>query len=207
MTQPPYGQDPNLNKPQNQQYPPPSDPYGQSNQGGYPTQQPPQPQYGAPQGYGDPQGYGAPQQQYGAPQGYGQMSPTGPGGSVSKRPGKVTAAAVLAFVVGGLGLIANLAAFSLVSSLGLPGIYTPLLILSMILAAAMIWGGVVALSGKDSRILVATAGGAILINIISMFVYFSPSSLISFVIPILIIAFLMAAESKAWFKSKGGATF
>lgn len=87
---------------------------GHGQQSGAPPQQYGQPygqQYGQPgQQYGQPyaqpygQQYGTPPQQYGQP--YGQ--PYGYGGDPSRRPGAVTAAAVITFVLSGIALLISL---------------------------------------------------------------------------------------------------
>lgn len=172
--------------------PPPSygPPAGQGGSYGQPSGQP----SGQPAGYGQPSGYGAP-----PPPSFG-------GGAGQKRPGMVTAAAVLAFVSGGLGLIVGLVSFSIIGNFGVPGFLVVLVILGLLLSAALIFGGVQALQGKSFVILLVAAGISILIQLISMITYFQASSLLSFVFPILIIAFLLNPQSKAWIKARGGAT-
>ena len=82
-------------------------PYQQQSAQGQPYGQPVygQPVYGQP-GYGQP-GYGQPYatQSYGQPYGYGQG---GYGGDPARRPGTVTAAAVITFVLAGLALLGTL---------------------------------------------------------------------------------------------------
>ena len=209
---------------------PPSAQYPQQ---GYqqPGYQQPAPQYGAGQ-YPAPQ-YGAPR--YGAPQYGGPAYPAGYGGppAGSARPGMVTAAAVLAFIWGGLGILFGLIAFAAGSVLSaassavcdstsldrdtaaacdtVGGAGTFLVIVTIgtiVVAALMIWGGVVALNGKNGQILVIAcaiyAALAILSIIASSFGF---TSLLGFVIPVLIVVFLLNPASKAWFKAKGGKTF
>jgi len=145
----------------------------------------------------------------------------------------VTAAAVLAFVWGGFGIFYGLifgvlgSAISSVSTSvcndtridadtaaacnsfsGFGTFFVIATIATIVIAILMIWGGVVALTGKNGQILVIACGVyaalAILLMIISSFgvVY-----LFGFVIPILIVVFLLNGQSKAWFKAKGGKTF
>lgn len=145
----------------------------------------------------------------------------------------VTGAAVLAFVWGGLGILFGLiglvagsfltsassaicndssltardsAACNSVSSIG------PFLIVitigTIVIAGLMIWGGVVALSGKNGQILVIACGVYAALAILSLFASgFGFTSLLGFVIPVLIVVFMLNAGSKAWFKAKGGKTF
>lgn len=175
-----------------------------------------QPQSGqpAPTQYGQPApapqpGYGGPGPgDYGqsAPAGYPSAPPAGYGPPTSGRPGMVTAAAVLAFISGGLGLLGNLFAFGLIGSSGVPGFLIVLVILGLVLSAGLIYGGLQALQGKTFVILLALAGASILLNLISMIAYFQATSLISFIIPVLIVVFLLNPQSKAWILSRGGKT-
>lgn len=206
MTTPPDG-----SAPYGQPYPqqPPAAPYGQ---GGYPAAPPPA--YGAP-GYGPP-GYGP---------------PAGP-----VRPGTVTAAAVLSFIWGGfsiLGSIITLAAGSFLSGAsnlcdsvtseldkasgivcgGASSLGGLLIVMGIILIAAaalLIWGGVVALSGKNGK--VGVIAGALLI--VAQIVQLIASgfdgvgfAIFGVIVPVLIIAFLMNTAGKAWFRAKGGTSF
>jgi hypothetical protein len=211
-----------------------NDPYGTAGQqpGGY---HPPS----APGGYQQPAPYPGPEQYgqypagnaaYPAPNPYGQP---GMGMVTGARPGMVTAAAVLAFIWGGLGILFGLiglaagtfitsasnaicndssltardsATCNSVTSIG------PFLIIitigTIIVAGLMIWGGVVALNGKNGQILVIACGVYAALAIISLFASgFGFTSLLGFVIPVLIVVFMLNAASKAWFKTKGGKTF
>ena len=224
---------------------------------GYPQGPPPQPGYG-PQGYaGPPTGaqpaYGAQQtygQQpdYGQPPAYGQQFPGYPSAPgyppagygtplTARRPGMVTAAAVLAFVWGGFAIIAGLiivAASSVISSAadycnsttvdssvaadcnavtryssGFKIITAGLIVVAILL----IWGGVVALTGKNAQILVIGAGVYILLEIVALIISatsaggFAGSGLVGIAAPVLIVIFMLNGTSKAWFRSKGAKTF
>ena len=181
--------------------------------------------YPAPDTYGQYAGSPA----YPAAGPYGQ--PTGAPGSA--RPGMVTAAAVLAFVWGGLGILfglIGLAAGSVLSSAASAvcndstldrdtaaaceaagGLGTFLIIVTaatIVIAGLMIWGGVVALNGKNGQILVIACGVYALLAVLSVFASgFGFTYLLGFVIPVLIVVFLLNAQSRAWFKVKGGKTF
>ena len=170
-----------------------------------------QPQYGQPSG--QPQ-YGQPsaQPQYGQPE-YGQQGsfpsapPPGYGAAPTQnRPGMVTAAAVLAFISGGLGLLGSLFSFALIGGINVPGILIVFVIIGLLLSIGMIYGGVQAIQGKSFVILIALAGASIVLNLISMITYFQPSSLLGLILPILIIVFLMNPQSKAWITARGGKT-
>ncbi len=115
------GQPPSYGQPSQPYGQPPSQPeYGQTGQPQ--TGQPPAGQYGQPQQYGTPaygQSYGQPSgqpqqygQSYGAQSyGYGQSGyDQGYGSAPMSRPGAVTAAAVITFVLAGLALLGSLIA-------------------------------------------------------------------------------------------------
>lgn len=209
-----------------------NEPYGSAGQysspAGTPGSYPPPAQY-PPSG---PDPYGQyPAQQFGGPTPY-----PGPGQYQSvagARPGMVTAAAVLAFIWGGLGILfglIGLAAGSVLSSASsvvcngstrdietaaacdsVSGAGTFLIIVTIgtiIIAGLMIWGGVVALNGKNGQILVIACGVYAALAILSVIASgFGFTYLLGFVIPVLIVVFLFNAQSKAWFRAKGGRTF
>jgi len=242
----------------------PNDPYAQqggpqpgSQQGGYPSggfQQPgypsggfqqPSPQQpypGQPGGYGQP-GYGQPG--YGQPGGYGQYPSqpqyaTGyPGyGQPVKagRPGMVTAAAVLAFVWGGLGILWSIIALFAGSVLSaassavcdpnsvyydsdtrdacnaVSGVGTFLVVITIgliVVAALLIAGGVTAINGKNGQILVIACALYAVLAIVGLIVSgaFGVSYLLGIVVPVLIVVFMLNSGSRNWFRSVGGKTF
>ena len=162
---------------------------------------------------------------------YGQPSYGTPAGPA--RPGMVTAAAVLAFIWGGFGIffgLIGLAFGSLLSSAGdaicndssldpqtadacnsVSGAGTFLIIVTvgaMIVAGLMIWGGVVALNGKNGQILVIACGAYAALEILSIIISsFGFFYLLGFVIPVLIAVFMLNGQSRVWFRAKGGQTF
>ncbi|MGY1746691.1 hypothetical protein [Blastococcus sp. SYSU D00695] len=159
--------------------------------------------YGAPQpGYGAPQpGYGAPQPGYGAPQpGYGYGGPAG------QRPGQVTAAAVIGIVIGALGLLALFSLgilFSFDAFLGL------LNLLSVAAAAVLLAGGILAVQGKSPRLLLLGSYGSIGVQLLTLiwglvsgygFLFFG---LLGFVLPGLIVFFLLQPQAKQYYASRG----
>ncbi len=205
--QQPYAQDPYAQQPA----------YGQ--QPGY-GQQPPyaQPAYAQQPGYPAAPGY--PPAGYGAP-------------AVAARPGMVTAAAVLAFIFGAFAIIGSLItvaasgvvdyASSICSSVnvndpqysadcqtvnGYSGFAKVLAIGLAIVAILLIWGGVVALSGKNAQLLVIGCAAYIIVEIIfAIAASFGGTVIVGFVAPVLILIFLLNPGSRAWFKAKGGKTF
>jgi hypothetical protein len=224
---------------------------------GYPTGATPQQPYGqqpyGQQPYGQTPGYpaapvypGAP----GYPPGYGAP---GFGVPMNRRPGLVTAAAVLAFIFGAGSIFQALFGVvfaSVASTVAGPGGYTQsavnllcdtssatydadscnsarasldtvntvtsgfgtfaviLAIGSAIVAILMIWGGVVALSGKNGQLVVIAAGIYVVLAIVLMIATtFGFFYIFGIVLPILITIFMLNSASKAWIRSKGGKTF
>ncbi len=204
----------------------------------------PHPSYGAPaQSY--PAGPGYPAGQVYPTPGAGPAFPTGPAFQAmgagqrvgAGRPSLVTAASVLAFVWGGLGILFGLialAAGSLLSSAStavcssgaigydssgtgaatcdtVSGATTFLFVVTaatMVVAALMIWGGVVALSGKNGQILVIACACYAVLALASVIASgFGFSFLLGIVIPILVVVFMLNPQSRAWIRSVGGKTF
>ena len=148
----------------------------------------------------------------------------------------VTAAAVLAFVWAAFAIIvglAVLAASSLLTAAGnacadnvgdtdtarvcsavatYSGFFKVLTAGLMIVAVLLIWGGVVALTGKNGQILVVGAAVYLVLDIISIFVSISNSNfrfngVLGVAAPVLMLVFMLNPRSKAWFRSKGAKTF
>ncbi|SDO23914.1 hypothetical protein SAMN04515671_0261 [Nakamurella panacisegetis] len=232
-TPPPYGSVPS----QPQGYPPP----GQPAPGAYPnTGATPAPGYGQPQ-------YGQQPPAYGQQPGYAQpaypaapgFAPAGYGAPMAaRRPGMVTAAAVLAFIWGAFAIIGGLiimAASSIVSSAsaycnsltttdattvadcntvsGYSGTFKAIAGALAVVAILLIWGGVVALTGKNAQILVIGAAVFILLQIVELIISatssgsFYGTGIIGIVAPVLMLIFMLNPASKAWFRSKGAKTF
>lgn len=148
-----------------------------------------------PEGYPPYQGGGYPPQQ------------PGYGGPVSARPGMLTAAAVLAFIVAGLEIIGGFVLLGLSTAFS-SGLGVVFALLYFVLAAGFIWGGVQTIAGKDTRIIVIVAGAALLLTVISWGMGgFSPLNLVGVAIEVLIIAFALNQQSKAWIASKRGNSF
>ena len=141
----------------------------------------------------------------------------------------VTAAAVLAFVWGGLGIRFGLIAFAagtVISSAtnavcsnssltadtaaacssasGAGAFLITVTVATIIIAGLTIWGGVVTLNGKNGKILFISCGVYAALAVVSSFGF---SYLLGFVIPVLIVVFMLNPGSKAWMKSRGGQTF
>ncbi|TFV64404.1 UNVERIFIED_ORG: hypothetical protein E4P37_12965 [Bacillus sp. AZ43] len=165
------------------------------------------PQGGAPQG---PSGWSAPPppppQGYApAPSGYGPPA----GSGADRRPGLVTAAAVIGIVIGGIGTLAGLIGlFALGLVFEISVILGLLFVLSVATAVVLLVGGIQALQGKSPRLLLlgsyASIGVQLLYTIFAMS-YGEPwfSGLLSFVLPILIVVFLLRPEAKQHYAARG----
>lgn len=158
---------------------------------------------------------------------YAEVSPEhGPAGR--RRPGTVTAAAVLAFVWAGLTILSSLismAAGSLFRSAasacaendqsGLcasaADSETLLVVMGIALIVAaglLIWGGVAALHGKSGKILVATSGIQVVIQIIWMIETGSIAfGIVGTLVPMGIIVLMLGSASRRWLRAMRGATF
>jgi hypothetical protein len=189
MSSPTFGSDqpgPDQNYPQGNPPPPPGQPGW-----GAPPPPPAQQGYGAPTGYGAPAGYGA------APAGYGAAT--------GQRPPQVLVAAILGFVVAFFALLGSLALFALASLFALLAVFG---VLYLALAAVNIWGGIVALQGKNSVILkiagLVTAGLALLGLILALTQdSFDFSSLLLVAAGAGIFVLLNQPVSQQWFASRG----
>lgn len=211
---------------------PGSYPAGQYQQPGYQQPNFQQPGYQQPGQYPPPQPAPYPTAGFPPAGAYGQPGYGAPAGSI--RPGMVTAAAVLAFIWGGLGILFGLigiAAGSVLNSASdavcsnssyltadtaaacdsVSGLGTFLIIVTIVtivIAGLMIWGGVVALNGKNGQILVIACAAYAVLAIISVIASsFAFTYLLGFVIPILIAVFMLNTQSRAWFRARGGKTF
>ena len=173
-----------------QNYPQGGAPQGQPGYGG----PPPPPQGYSPPGYGQ-QGYNP------APSYSGGPAPTG------QRPGMVTAAGIVGIVWGGLGLLFGLLALSVAFSL-FGGVYGLLVLLSMAVSGALLFGGIQVVQGKSPKLLLLLSYVAIGINLLvliwgatqgaSIF-----SGLLGFIIPGVIVFLLLNPQTKQYYASQG----
>jgi hypothetical protein len=143
-------------------------------------------------------------------------------------PGTVKAAAVLAFIWGGLTIISSLismAAGSLFPDLGsacaendqsglcafVADSGTMLVIVGIALIATaglVIWGAVVALNGTSAKLLVIAGGIQILVQIVWMIDTGSIAfGTVGVIVPLGIISLMLTSASKTWFQSNGKTTF
>ncbi len=185
---------------------------GYPGQGDNPYGSPNQPDPATSSPYGDPAAYPPAGQYQSQPYGTGGYPAAAAFGAAPARPGMVTAAAVLAFIVGGLdivvGLLALLAgtvAASVIAGLG--GFIIILSILILAIGGLYIWAGLMALQGKNAKILTIVAGVATAIQLIYMIMDFTAGSLVGLAISVGIIALLLQQQSKDWFRAKGAPTF
>jgi hypothetical protein len=181
MSSPTPGSDPNS---------PPPTPEGQSSWGA--------PQQGQPQGYGQAQGY-QPAPSY-------ENSPSAYGAAAGARPPQVLTAAILGFVV---ALFLLLGSFVFFAAASIPGFFVFFAIVYLALAALNVWGGVVAIQGKNSTILkiagLITAG----LSLLGLIIYLSQGhfdvfSVLAIAVGLGIFFLLNQPASKQFFAARGG---
>ena len=147
---------------------------------------------------------------YGPPPGYAQ-GPVYPGAGAARRPGTVTGAAVLAFIVGALlllvGLIALVAGAALLGAAVRDGLVIPFAVVSLGVGALYIWAGVWALNGRNAMLLTIVAGIGALLQLVSLFRGGTANGVVGLAISVAILALLLTQPSRAWFRSRGAATF
>jgi hypothetical protein len=168
-------------------------PQGGAPQGGQPGWNAPQPG-SSPQGY-NPPGYNP------APSYSGGPAPTG------QRPGMVTAAGIIGIVWGALGLLFGLLALTVAFTL-LGAVYGLLVLLSVAVAAALLWAGIQVMQGKSPRLLLLLSYVAIGINLLTLIWAATQgasilSGLLGFIIPGVIVALLLNPQSKQYYASQG----
>jgi hypothetical protein len=163
-----------------------------------------QPAWGAPQqppaGYNPPPAYNPP--------GY-DPAPSYTGGPASgRRPGTVTAAAVIGIVWGVLGAL-----FALILMLGAFALGAPLVGLILLLALALYVGlivaGVQALQGRSPRLLLLLSYVAIGLSVLQLIVSLAATGgnafngILGIVIPGVIVFLLMQQQSKQYYAARG----
>lgn len=171
------------------------------------------PQGGAPQGqpgWGAPEtpaqgGYNNPAPGYNPAPSY-SGAPAGYGAATGQRPGMVTAAAIIAIVWGAIGalfgLLAMAVAFALIPILGL------FVLIGVLVAVALLVGGIFVLQGKSPKLLLYICYAAIAINLIELIIALTQSGsafsgILGFIIPGVIVALLLQRQSKEWFAARG----
>jgi hypothetical protein len=172
----------------------PNYPQGGAPQGG-------QPGWSAPPPGSSPQGYNAPGYSP-APSYAGGPAPTG------QRPGMVTAAAIVAIVWGGLGLLFGLLALGVAFALG--AFYGLILLIGVVVSAALLWSGIQVMQGKSPKLLLLICYVAIGINLLSLIIGLAQgggasafSGILGFIIPGVIVALLLNSQSKQYYASRG----
>jgi hypothetical protein len=175
-----------------------------------PGSDPDYPQGGAPQGQ---PGWGAPQQPaqgYGAPAPNWSSEPAGYGGAGPQRPGQVTAAAVIGIVIGGLStLIYLLALITIGTYFSFDAFLGILVLLSLAAGVVVLVGGIQALQGKSPRLLLLGSYTSIVVSLLYLVWAaisgwgFDFSSLLSFVLPGLIVFLLLQPTAKQYYASRG----
>ncbi|MBA3295091.1 MAG: hypothetical protein H0T40_15490 [Geodermatophilaceae bacterium] len=171
----------------------------------------------------DPQqpGYGQPQPAYGQQPGYPQQYGYG-GGQPPKRPGAVTTAAVLGFILGALATVGAIFLFAGVGSLtgvddagtglasALSGVLIVIALVVLVIAVIMIWGSVLAVTGRSRVLLIVAASVLTALGVIGLLGSLGDtqtdaggiiSQLIGLVIAILIIVLLSLGPAAQYFAS------
>jgi hypothetical protein len=161
------------------------------------------PRWDAPQG--SQPGWNAPP----PPPGYAPTPSYSDGSGVARRPGQVTAAAVIGIVIGGLGTLGGLLLlFALPAIFEISAFYGLMSLLSLAAAVMLLVGGIQVLTGKSPRLLLL--GGYVniavqLIYTIAAVAYGEPwfTGLLGFVLPVLIVVFLRQQSARQYFASRG----
>jgi hypothetical protein len=167
-----------------------------------PGSDPNYPQGAAPQGQ---PGWGAPQQ---PTPGYSPAPSysAGPPAAGGQRPGMVSAAGIIGIVWGALGLLFGLIGLGLAFAIG--AVFGLLLLISVAVAAVLLWAGIQVIQGKSPRLLLLISYVAIAINIITMIIGIIQgasifSYLLGFVIPGVIVFLLLNPQSKQYYAARG----
>ena len=172
-----------------------------------PGSDPNYPQGGAPQGQ---PGWGAPQQGGYQPAPNYAGSPAGYGAPAGKRPGTVTAAAVIGIVIGALGTLGGL-----ISLFGIGILFEfdvclgVLELLSFAVAVFMLVAGIQALTGKSPKLLLQASYASVVLQLLYLIWSlvsgwgFAFTGLLGFIIPIAIVALLRQPPAKQYYASRG----
>lgn len=170
-----------------QNYPPPAQNY------------PPAENYGPAPGYSSAPGYSPPTGYPPAPAGYGAAT--------GSRPGMVTGAAIVGIVWGGLGTLFGLLAMSVAFSLS--GLLGVIVLIALLLAIALLVGGIFILTGRDPKLLLYTSYVAIAINIVELIISIAQNGgsafngVLGFILPGVIVALLFQQQSRQYFAARG----
>ena len=167
-----------------------------------PGSDPNYPQGAAPQGQ---PGWGAPQQPnpgYSPAPSYS----AGPPAAGGQRPGMVSAAGIIGIVWGALGLLFGLIGLGLAFALG--AVFGLLLLISVAVAAALLWAGIQVIQGKSPRLLLLISYIAIAINLLTMIWAISQggsifTGLLGVILPGVIVFLLLNPQSKQYYTSRG----
>ena len=127
-------------------------------------------------------------------------------GTGAKRPSRVTAAVVIAFIMAAVQVFFGLMLVSLAASSAGPAF---LGVLNLMTAGFLVWGGIAALKGWTSKILAVTALTIAIINAITMIIAVAngtgiPVGVLGVILPAIIFTNLRTADSRQFFISRGG---
>ncbi len=199
MTTPPPPRDPDDGRPSGWDDQPP--PYGQ--QPGYGQQPPP---YDQPPGYGQQPGYGQPA--YGQQPGYGPAPEAFGGSPAGTRPPQVTGAAIAAIVIGALGTLGGLLSlFAIGVIFDLSALLGLLVLVSFVIAVAVLIGGIRLIRGGDAGLLLTALYASIGLNLLLLVVSvvdgsFQFGSLLGFLVPIVIVVLLRQPPAREYLATR-----
>jgi hypothetical protein len=195
-----------------------------------PAQQASWPVYDYPEqspGYGSGQPYPYPAApNYGMPyyaQAYG--APAVGGYAARRRPGVVTAAAVLAFIVGGLGILFN--GFALLvlgvradyisrNSSAVLMIALAVVVVGLAISALWVWGGVSAVRGRGRKMLISLSAIQVTLVLLSLVLSVAGDeghagvalvrALLGLIFALPILILILQRSSSEYFRKRGGMT-
>jgi hypothetical protein len=160
--------------------------------------------------------YGTAPPPYGTPApGYGIAAPGGY--RAGRRPGAVTAAAVMAFVLGGVIILINLFALLLIPRGTHDATYAWLGVLGVVrvaLGAVFIWGGIAALKGRTRKVLVVVSVieaifSLLLIPLLVLtiwFMMFAFHAFLEFIFVLTILILILQPQCRDFFRARGETT-
>jgi hypothetical protein len=118
----------------------------------------------------------------------------------------VTAAGVIGIVWGALGLLFGLLGLSIAFAVG--SIYGLLLLITVVIAAALLYAGIQVIQGKSPRLLLLISYVAIAVNLLTMIWAITQGAsvfngLLGFVLPGVVVFLLLNQQSKQYYAAHG----
>jgi hypothetical protein len=137
------------------------------------------------------------------------------GNASVRRPGSVTAAAILAFIIGGLGSLGYLLVLASVAASSANWTTPMLVVLGAVLSAGLslslmtVWGGVTAIRGRGRKLLLATSWTTLTFSLLGLAGYLVSSDIsgavttvVEMVPLIAIVALIQHPSSAAFFHAQ-----